>query len=286
MEKAILKTLIYANIFAYPLKGYEVYKWLVKKPTTLLQVEAGLNRLIKKRKVEFFKGYYFLSKEKSIVLKRIRREKYSKTLYKKAILFAQILKIIPWIKLVGISGGLALNDADKKDDVDLFIITAGSRLWLSRLLAILILDLFRIRRKAGMSRKDTKGKVCLNTVIDEGFLEQKFKDLFIAHEVLQMKVIWQREGIYSRYLNDNDWAFNFLPNWTSRIKYLKARLDEGSNFFNIVERLAKKLQIKIMQKPNGLERIEEGGLYFYPNDYRAQILKLYNQRTKRFSSTT
>lgn len=283
MEKSILKTLIYANIFAYPLKGYEVYKWLLGKETTLLKVEKKLNELVAKKKIQKSKGYFFLKKYQGLVEKRLRREKFSRNLFIKAIIFAYLLKIIPWIKLVGISGGLALKDASKSDDIDFLIITQENRLYLSRLFVLVLLELLGARRRAGMSEKDARGKVCINTFLDENFLEQKNKDLYTAHEILQMRLCWQRHGIYSKYLVDNEWVFKLLPNWTSKHKYVKPKVKEGSRIIDILEGLAKKIQLKVMQKPQGMERIEEGGLYFYPKDYRGNILRIYKMKTKRLN---
>src|SRR5262245_34090416 len=48
MESAILKTLIYADIFDYPLKAWEIHKWLIsKKKCELSEVEESLRRLVK-----------------------------------------------------------------------------------------------------------------------------------------------------------------------------------------------------------------------------------------------
>ncbi len=281
MEKAILKTLIYANIFDYPLKGYEVYKWLIGEETTLIKVEKALKRLSKKLKVKSKNGYFFLKRRENLVSKRKRRYKYSRKFLIKTKLLIQVLKIIPWIKLVGISGGLAVDNSEKKDDIDLFLITDKNRLWLSRILAIFIFDLMGIRRKVGMKPKQTASKFCLNTILDEDHLEQRFKDLYTAHEVLQMKLLWQREGIYSKYLADNNWAFEFLPNWTSRIKYIKIKKDQGLKIIDLAEILAKWLQLKLMKKRIGQERIEDGGLYFHPGDYREKVLKEFNKRSLR-----
>src|SRR3990167_8778923 len=100
MEKAILKTLIYGDIFDYPLKVYEIHKWLIGKKANLRQVEKALEILIVKGKVKKVKGYYVLPKRKELVNKRKRREKQSKAYFRKAKLLALILKIVPWIKLV------------------------------------------------------------------------------------------------------------------------------------------------------------------------------------------
>ena len=45
-----------------------------------------------------------------------------------------------------------------------------------------------------------------------------------------------------------------------------------------IEKLAKWIQLKVMKKPEGLERIEDGALYFHPEDCRPTILKEYGKR--------
>ncbi len=245
MEKAILKTLIYADIFDYPLKINEIHKWLIGPPAgragkkvTLRQLEKALKKLY-----EVSRKYYFLPKRGNLVSQRLSRGKQSVIYFRKAKILAQLLKLIPWIKLVGISGGLAMNNAGKKDDIDLFIVTGKNRLWISRLLALGILSLTGQRRKRRDKGKRVAGKLCVNILLEEDRLEQKNKDIFTAHEVLQMRVLWQRDGIYSKYLSDNSWAFKFLPNWiyedvaNKNVSYKKYKMQ--STFFNRIEKLAK-----------------------------------------------
>lgn len=287
MEKAILKTLIYSDIFDYPLKGYEIHKWLIGRVASFQQIEKSLTKLLIKGKVIKVKDYYVLAKRKGIVTKRQLREKQSKKFLLKGKICCTFLKIIPTLKLVGISGGLALNNTDKKDDIDLFLITSKNRLWLTRLLVIFILDLVGVRRKAGMNSKQVSGKICVNILIEETFLEQEKKDLYIAHEVLQMKVLWQRGNTYKKYLEKNSWAFEFLPSW------IGDEISDSTVFLNwappilgkVLENLAKRFQLKIMKKPQGAERIEDGSLYFHPNDTRQEVISLYKQKVKSLSST-
>ena len=308
MEKAILKTLIYASLFDYPLKVYEIHKWLIGKKVTLYQVEKAIEKLVQKGKCKATNGYYFLPGKASLVVKRKSREKQSAKYLMKAQLLTQILKFIPWIKLVGISGGLAMANASKGDDIDLFIVTDKNRLWISRILAIGILDFLRVRRKPNMKISKVAGKICLNILLEEDRLEQDNKDIFMAHEVLQMKVLWVRGGVYSKYLLDNEWVFKFLPNWisnargsilssprplrpprlgkTGREASRRGSKSEPDSInwiptfvgMTMMENLAKWLQLKIMHKPKGLERIEDGALYFHPNDCRAAILQEYKAR--------
>ncbi len=288
MEKAILKTLIYSDIFDYPLKVYEIHKWLIGKKIAFQSLEKTLITLSEKGKIGNKKNYFFLKGRESLVKAREQKEKQSKNFFLKAEISVLFLKLIPTLKLVGISGGLALNNADSSDDIDLFLITAKNRLWISRILVIFILDLLRVRRKAKMKGKSVAGKICLNILIEDDKLEQINKDIFVAHEVLQMKVLWQRSGVYSKFLSDNAWVFEFLPNWIGPSESEGDRLQNAKHFDKggkkqksfLLENLAKKFQLRIMQKPQGLERIENGGLYFHPNDVRPQVLKEYRQRLK------
>lgn len=48
--------------------------------------------------------------------------------------------------------------------------------------------------------------------------------------------------------------------------------------YNLLEALAKWFQLRIMQKPKGMERIEDGALYFHPEDCRPKVLSEYRQK--------
>lgn len=300
MEKAILKTLAYADIFNYPLNLYEIHKWLVGRKANLRQVEKSLLLLKKAKRVGSKQSlpfprekgktvYYFLGRREKLVRDRKVKAKQSAIFLKKAKALAVLLKFIPWIKLVGISGGLAMGNAGNIDDIDFFIITAKGKLWVSRLAALGILALSGQRRKAGQSGKLAAGKICLNTILEEDELEQEHKDIYLAHEVLQMKVLWEREGVYSKYLHDNDWVFNFLPNWVGssrQIASLRYPLPKKipPKTINVLENLARGFQLAIMKPKQGKERIENGGLYFHPQDCRPGVLTEYKKRLKKIIS--
>lgn len=296
MKKAILKTLIYADIFDYPLKIQEIHKWLIGRKTTLRQIEKTLEKLQKELRIARKGKYFFLRKKKELVARRARREKPSAVYFKRAKILSQLLKIIPWVKLAGISGGLAMENVSYKDDIDLFIITAKNRLWISRLFILGLLSAVGKRRKRQDSGRKIAGKFCVNILLEEDRLVQVNKDLFTAHEVLQMKVLWQRDGVYSKYLSDNSWTAGFFPNWIaisspeSTVMNYESRIRQKNHnslfmphnlLVNILENLAKWFQLTIMQQPQGRERIADGALYFHPRDCRKEVLRQYQKRLTR-----
>ena len=170
-----------------------------------------------------------------------------------------------------------------------------NRLWISRILLLLILELLGKRRKRGENLSETAGKVCINILLEEDQLVQQNKNIYLAHEVLQMRPLWQKDGIYQKYLADNDWVFKFLPNWTSsgngqwtmdngQFKKENSQFSIPNSQLNLLEQICRWLQLRYMGKPTGLEKISENALYFHPQDHKLKILTEYQKRIKKILS--
>ncbi|MBI2594036.1 hypothetical protein HYW44_05345 [Candidatus Daviesbacteria bacterium] len=307
MEKAILKTLAYYDIFEFPLKAWEVHKWLIGPPSgragksaSLKQVEKKLKKLNQESRLSrgspkaariMNKGdYFFLTGKKGLVKERVRREKVSKRHYQTAKLISLLFKVIPWVKLVGVSGSLAMMGSREQDDIDIFIVTGKNRIWITRLFLIILTSLTGIRRKRREKILSAAGKVCINLILEEDNLAQRKKNIYLAHEVLQMHVLWQKEDLYSKFLHDNEWVFRYLPNWRTGVKSQNVKRKTQSYNANLksnqiidwFEGLAKRVQLKIMNGPSGSERIESGALYFHPEDKGKKILEEYKSRISKF----
>jgi hypothetical protein len=281
MEKAILKTLIYADLFNYPMLSQEIHKWLINQVATIDQVEKALKRAVDRKKIAKKSGMYFLNRRSALIQIRKDREQISQRYYYRSQWAANILKIIPWIQLVGISGSLAMRNADEKADIDFFIITRVRRIWLSRLLAIGLLELFGIRRSRDASLKESSGKICLNLFISEEVMHQPDHNLYVAHEVLQMKVLWQREKVYQRFLEMNQWVFNFLPNWIG-MSAVERKISQGIKkqwlFFDWLEKIVEILQRRYMGRVLGQEKVGHQMAYFHPEDAGEWVMKQYQRR--------
>lgn len=221
MEKAILRTLAYADIFDYPLRQEEIWRWLTPtdnrpalpagRQTTYNKkvFEVSLQKLFKAGRCKLWDGYYYLTGREQIVELRKQRERWSVSKIKRAKRIARILKFLPWVKLIGITGGLAQNNSHKDDDIDLLFITSRQRVWLTRGFVVLILRLLRLYRRPGK----IVDMICPNMFIAEESLRMQPEDLFIAHEVCQLKPIFVKNRTYQRFLKANLWVRKFLPNW-------------------------------------------------------------------------
>ncbi len=303
MEKAILRTLIYADIFDFPMKAWEIHKWLIGRRASLVELEKMLKKLTKDKRLRIKDGYYFLWGKRDLREIRGVREVESKKYLRRARWIGWILKLVPWVILVGVSGNLAMENGERADDIDLFVITKRNRLWLSRLWVLGVLGLLGIRRVREDTRESSAGKFCVNLILDEDYLVQK-KDLYVAHEILQMRVLWQRQNIYQRFLEENDWVFKFLPNWVgskeplawgpaslvsrrmSSLRYhsvagMRREPSSLSPLGNTLEVIVAWLQRRYMGGVSGKERVSRSALYLHPEDYSEQILNAYSKRVKK-----
>lgn len=213
MKKAIFKTLVYADIFDYPLTSGELYRFLIAdKALNYSRFRQALTRTnTNEKQIDTNGEYFFLRDRRKIVVTRKKREKWSQEKLKIAKRVASWLKLIPWIKMVALTGALAMNNSRKNDDIDLFIITSKNRLWLSRGLVVTFLRLTGLYRRPGK----IKNKICPNMLLDEGHLmiPSKEQDLFSAHEVCQLKPLWDKNNCYQKFIKANLWVKKFLPNW-------------------------------------------------------------------------
>ena len=210
IQIAILRTLAYADIFDYPLKLEELHRFLINQKTDNQFFKKNLKDL---KQISSKDKYFFLkNKERNIYLRK-KREKYSRGKIKIAQKVAIWLKQIPWVKMVGITGNLAMFNADKEDDIDLLILTKKNRLWLSRFLAILITELLGLRRRPG--QKIVANKICLNMFLDEDHLQVPIKErnLVTAHEICQLRPLFSKDNFYQKFIQQNQWSQSFLPNW-------------------------------------------------------------------------
>lgn len=292
-SRAILKTLIYADLFDYPLTEEEIWKRVIKVKSPQHQSVWGRRQTEVKSTIKNLKliqekdGLYFLKEREKIVALRQRRKKWSEEKLKIAKKIASFLRFIPTIKLIGITGALAIDNVKEDDDIDLFVVTSQGLLWTTRFLATFLTEVTGRRRHPGET--NVADKICLNMFVDEDHLSVPSfeRDLFSAHEVVQMKPLYDKGDTYQKFLQANLWVKDYLPNAYDSIKYqvLSIKYENKSllhcyitTLLNLAEIFLKKFQLWYMKKRRTTEVIADGIIRFHPQDARKWVLKKYNQR--------
>ena len=285
LSSAILSTLVYHDIFGYPLDLSETANLLIKKKAGEESIARGLGSLRVIGKVGANNGYFFLKDRQKIVRIRKLRAKYSQQKLERAAFFAGLLKVIPSVKLVAVSGALSMRNSSKGDDIDLVIVTSKNLLWTTRFLANLLLLPFK-RDPAGQKISD---RACLNMFLDESALSIRDRNVYTAHEICQMKLLWDRGGTYKKFIDANKWVKKYLPNWQpekvtsskSQVPSHKSFQFITNNLALITERVLSSLQLSYMKSKITTERIGKTQLFFHPKNTQDWIISEYKKRLKK-----
>lgn len=290
---SIVKTLVYADIFDYPLNLDELNRWLIysdgKKQKYGSQIKITHSQLKSNKNIDFLDGYYFLKGRSEIVGLRKKRIGYSLHKMPIAKKGTRILSFIPFIKMIALSGNLALENADKNDDIDFFIITSRKRLWITRFFSSLILYIAGMKRKP--KQKNVKNKICLNMFLDEDNLEipHEMRNIFSAHESCQIIPLLNRDETFEKFMNKNYWVKDYLPN--TIISYNIEQITDKRkqtviirNILDILEKILRNLQVWYMRKKITREIIQNGRAFFHPTDVAGKIIMQYERKIKTYTS--
>ncbi len=119
--------------------------------------------------------------------------------------------------------------------------------------------------------------------------ENNRQNLYTAHEIVQLKSMFERNNIYNKFLSANRWVLKYLPNARERIKNYESRImRKEKRLFMIhyslfiLERVAKIFQIWYMRDDKTNETVNDRILAFHPFEYKEYALKEYNKRLKQY----
>jgi hypothetical protein len=202
IEVAVIEALCYADAFDWPLAADEVHRFL-PIPADRAGVDLALGSLGRAGVIQRASELVSLAGRGGLVRRRRALEASSRTLWPQARRAAAAIARLPFVRFVGVTGSLAVNAATADDDIDLFIVTADDRLWLTRAAAI---GVVRSAAVAGTT-------LCPNYLLAESALElpPAERDRFTAHELAQLVPLAGPET-YDRLLQANAWYRALLPN--------------------------------------------------------------------------
>lgn len=272
---SVSKTLSYSLKFSYPLSAGEIWTWQVGTDYSLSQISSYLRLLVTRKLLAYDRGYYYLPDFSDTVALRLTRRKISLAKTKKALDTSRLLQKSPTIRAVFLTGTLAMQNCQKDDDIDFFIVTLPHTLWITRFFTVLYLKKLGLRRPPHIvehSSPRVSDTICDNLWLDSRNLKIKEKSLYLAHEILQAKPLWDRGGIHRQFLVSNRWVGEYLPvaySLATASNTLKTSLNPVIRLFsfilipfNIIFFL---LQISYMFPRRTREKIGLGYAFFHPS---------------------
>lgn len=154
---------------------------------------------------------------------------------------ATLLKLIPQILLVGVSGSLCNNKATSKSDIDFFVVCRAGRIFSCRFFAKLIL-LFWARKNHDLK---PAGKICLNYFLSEESLDFKPHSSKVVKYYQKSIILFSRGDILSRLTRANLWL---KPKFELKHHHNYPRRSKTNCFSSWLEKRLKCIQIRLIKK--------------------------------------
>ncbi|HOT96144.1 MAG TPA: hypothetical protein PLG50_04075 [bacterium] len=202
-ESAIVSTLLYFDIFEYPLSREQLYRFLMQVKPEREEFDRALDRLLLDNQVGMTAGWHFLAGREQLVLKRQEGESHAQRLWSMAYQAAGRMRHLPFVRGIYLSGDLSKGVAGPESDIDFFIITARRRVWICKL----FLALFR-----RISRCNRHKLLCFNYLLSESHLELDERNLFTAAEVIGLAPLYGLR-VFRRFLAHNEWVASYFPRY-------------------------------------------------------------------------
>lgn len=202
VARSVLRALAYSDLFDYPLSLQELVRYQIETAYSAEEIYHILSShpSIASAVSRSDSSYYCLRGREAVFAVRQAREQDSGHVWKRARLYSRIMSRLPFVRMVSVTGALAVNNIAARPDIDLLIVTANGRVWISRRLIVILVRLARLFRD----------DLCPNYIISEDSLSLDQRDLFTAHELAQMVPLYGG-GMYRQMILDNSWAEAFLP---------------------------------------------------------------------------
>ena len=310
LEKSILKTIAFGDIFNYPLTTTEIYKWLFKPEKikgqypSLFAIRNTLkNSEIIKEKISQKEGFYYMKGRRSIIYLRKQNNNLAESKFSRIVSLIKIYRFIPFVRMIAVCNSLAISNANENSDIDLFIIAKKDKIWLARFFTVILVKFFDLRPRKDKS-KDT---FCLSFFIDEDYLNIKNiilnnNDIYLPHWIQQLVPIYNPDYLYEKFMKANEWYKEYLPNGYNNEFVYEVKETYLSRFYNIIissffsipfisyylHNILRKIQILIIDRNlkslvnlNTKVIVNNQMLKFHDNDRREIFYKKWKERVNK-----
>ena len=294
LQEPVLRTLAYYDLFDYPLTTSEVYTFLPVGNIQEEELSVALQAMAMEGIIKKAKGFWFLPhRSESSVERRIEMELRGKKMWKMARRMSMLMRHVPCVRGIFISGQLCRYIADRNSDIDYFVVTEPNRLWIVRCILVLF------RRVVLLNNRKY---FCVNYYVTSDNLKIQERNPYVACEVASVKPMFNRE-LFEEFMQENTWVSDYFPNFSmSRIK-VQDGVEKASSIQKKLElclpnKAALWLDIRLMKFtrafwqrkfPSHSQRAHEISLRTrrnesraHPNDVSAIILQKYYEGLRRY----
>jgi hypothetical protein len=201
LADAVLATVAYSDVFDMPIDQTRLHRFLVGHQAEPEELETAVKTLVADGRLGHHNGLLHLPARAEVLDVHEDRSVRAAAMWPKAVTWGARIGRLPNVRAVAVTGGLAVDSVAPHDDADYFIITRPGRLWLTRLL---VLVLVRLAERDNI-------ELCPNYIVSETAMAMDERTIYVARELAQMMPIVGLEHCIE-LRDQNRWMFDHLPN--------------------------------------------------------------------------
>lgn len=305
LTRAVGMTVSYFSCFQVPLTAFEVWRNIVwdtgELAPTLGVVEEELRRLVAAGTLRATgHGFYGLP-DAPDTSHRLMAEADAVAKWRIVRRGTRLLSAIPFVEGVAVVNTLSMGAAHPESDIDVLIVARPGRIFLVRLLSVLVTSLFGLRRHGAQ----ITNRLCLSFFLtSDGFdltvLAKQPHDPYLRFWASTLIVFLNRNGTFDRFRQANaSWLAVFphaamrgqvrepMTSMPGRLVRLTERLLSGS-WGDVMEQGARALQMRLFRRNVGSRQgepstdvvITNAMLKFHENDRRVAIREAWYDRLR------
>jgi hypothetical protein len=205
LKNDVLRTLLYYDIFSYPLKSDELFTFLPQNTITPQDFNELLRKFSGEKDIPFAErdGFYYVKPNDHFIRARKEKENVSLKMWRMAGIMTHVIKRFPYVRCILITGSLSKNNSDRSSDLDFMIIAEKNRLWITRTLLMLFKKIFLF---------NSYKYFCINYYITNDKLEIEEKNIFTATEIAYVKATYNSK-LMEDFVKANSWINKYFPNY-------------------------------------------------------------------------
>lgn len=315
LRESILSALAYYDAFEFPLTAQEIFLALpapteasgqatYRQRPVFEDLERALAEAVRAGAIGISEGLYFLAGREASVVTRKARYALAEGKYARVRRFFSLARFAPYLRAAFVCNTLARSYARAESDIDMFVVAAPGRIWLTRLCVTGLAALLRVRP----TETESADRICLSFFVTEDALDLKplaiDGDVYLPHWVQELYPVYDEAGATRRLFAQNGWLRDVLPGTRvqapSRRRAVEARLIGPKRalerlldglFGDRLERWAERRQKAWMpaalraaaDSPASDVVLSDRILKFHDRDRRAEIRDAYVAKMKRIT---
>ena len=280
LESIVRTVAFYDAVGSVPLTKGELYKHLIDTENLPRASFISFLRTLEtewptlKLYIHSYRGFYFLHKNTSAYTRRIAIGKTSIAKWRIAKRMIGLISLVPYVRMVAVTGSLALNATHKGSDIDVLIVAKKGHIWTARALVSVLMQAFGKRRYG----KFIRDRICLNHYISDKETVLRPEHLFSRHICSTLVPVWKQESYAPSFLQETT-AHLSTMHGTQGLSYFLRNFAEFILSKTISYKLEQALRALQMRKIHGREFIadDDALVFHHPRPQNQEALYLYRQ---------